>query len=211
MQKNSVTDVELILKKKARRRLVGAIALVLLLIILLPFLLKDRATLAEKGDVKITIDNQVEQAINSEAPVVVAEGFDSSVVSADDEAAAKEAVVVHEQVSDHDVGKLKSVEEKQPVVETKPREEVLAIESVKKEVATGAYCVQVGVFSNAESVKKLQASLTELGYKSRAEKIATSKGEKIRLRTYAFSSKNEAVIALENIKDAGLTGMVVSQ
>jgi len=57
----------------------------------------------------------------------------------------------------------------------------------------------------------LQGKLSDLGYKSQTEKIDTEKGKKIRLRTQLFGDRNEAAIALENIKDAGLTGMVVSQ
>jgi len=53
--------------------------------------------------------------------------------------------------------------------------------------------------------------LTSLGYKSQTEKINTDKGQKIRLRTQVFGDRNDAAIALQNIKDAGLTGMVVSQ
>ena len=71
--------------------------------------------------------------------------------------------------------------------------------------------MQVGVFSDAANVKQLQTKLSDLGYKSQTEKISTDKGQKIRLRTQTFADRNEAAIALENIKDAGLTGMVVSQ
>ena len=53
--------------------------------------------------------------------------------------------------------------------------------------------------------------LDGIGYKSVTEKMQTATGEKTRLRTSTFEGRNEAAIALENIKDAGLTGMVVSQ
>ena len=75
----------------------------------------------------------------------------------------------------------------------------------------GTVGVQVGVFSDAANVKQLQTKLTGLGYKSKTEKINTDKGQKIRLRTQVFGDRNDAAIALQNIKDAGLTGMVVSQ
>ena len=73
------------------------------------------------------------------------------------------------------------------------------------------FYVQVGVFSDESNVKQLQGKLSDLGYKSQTEKIDTEKGKKIRLRTQLFADRNEAAIALENIKDSGLTGMVVSQ
>ena len=71
--------------------------------------------------------------------------------------------------------------------------------------------MQIGVFSDIANVKKLQIMLDGIGYKSVTEKMQTATGEKTRLRTSTFEGRNEAAIALENIKDAGLTGMVVSQ
>jgi DedD protein len=43
MQREPAGDLELNIKKRARRRLVGAIALVLLMVIVLPMILKDRS------------------------------------------------------------------------------------------------------------------------------------------------------------------------
>jgi DedD protein len=49
------SDQELTLKKRARRRLVGAIALVLLMVIILPRILQDRASLVPQEAIKITM------------------------------------------------------------------------------------------------------------------------------------------------------------
>jgi DedD protein len=203
MQKDSVTDIELNLKKKARRRLVGAIALVLLMIVLLPVLLKDRVEVSEQNEVKITIDNQVEQSAVDKHEMIVPEGFDSNVVPADNETPAKPLDSPDVKEPNVPVNEAKPVEE--------PKSTTQAATETEKPVSPSAYYVQVGVFSDPVNVKQLQAKLSELGYKSRTEKISTAKGEKLRLRTQAFSSRNEAAIALGNIKDAGLTGMVVSQ
>jgi len=48
-------EQELNLKKRARRRLVGAVALVLLMVIVLPRILQDRAALAPQESIKITM------------------------------------------------------------------------------------------------------------------------------------------------------------
>lgn len=52
-------EQELSLKKRARRRLVGAVALVLLMIVVLPQVLQDRATLTQHEAIKITMPNVV--------------------------------------------------------------------------------------------------------------------------------------------------------
>ncbi|MEO1948193.1 MAG: sporulation protein, partial [Methylophilaceae bacterium] len=54
MQKDQ-SDLGLIFRKRARRRLVGAIALVLLMVILLPRVLEDRAQTNTQQDIAIVM------------------------------------------------------------------------------------------------------------------------------------------------------------
>ncbi len=273
MQKEAVPDLELNLKKKARRRLVGAISLVLLMMILLPMLLKDRDGLAKRNAIKITLDKQPSAIIeNSVAENTVAEN-----VTAKEEplpAALPEPSVVEPAAETNNVPSVDAVaknsdaavhaldlpnQNAKPAVEAKPKEQKLVVtetvvaetlvkkvpEPVKapvaekkvvevkkpveeklviekpvkvepttadnKAVAGKSYFVQVGVFSDAANVKRLQSQLTQLGFKAQTEKVNTSKGEKIRLRTTSFASRNDAANALQKIKNAGLTGMVVRQ
>ncbi|MGB4812798.1 MAG: SPOR domain-containing protein [Methylophilaceae bacterium] len=59
-------DLELDLKKRARRRLVGAIALVILMIIILPIILKDRTgTETQKEDIKISMPEPTQAVASS--------------------------------------------------------------------------------------------------------------------------------------------------
>ncbi len=58
MASDALTDKELILKKTARRRLVGAVTLVILMLIVLPFVLKDRVADLAQEDVNITVVNE---------------------------------------------------------------------------------------------------------------------------------------------------------
>jgi DedD protein len=53
----AIDDPSLSIKKRARRRLVGAIALVILMLIILPNILKNRADSDVQGDIKITMDD----------------------------------------------------------------------------------------------------------------------------------------------------------
>ena len=184
MQREPAGDQELNLKKRARRRLVGAIALVLLMVIVLPMILKDRAATAPAEKITITLPSEQAQTTSSD--------FDSSIVSAE----PTQAVI--------DETAPESLPEKEASVDSEAAKPA-------KETASTKFYVQVGVFSDAANVKQLQSKLGDLGYKSQTEKISTDKGQKIRLRTQVFGDRNEAAIALENIKDAGLTGMVVSQ
>ena len=205
MQRDPAGDQELNLKKRARRRLVGAIALVLLMVIVLPMLLKDRSASEPKEKITITLPN--------ESAATEPSDFDSSIVPAEPgntESANTEPKVIDE---------TKPAAEAKVDTEAAVRDTEAAATAAKqaivkvtpKDAANKKFYVQVGVFSDAANVKQLQTKLTDLGYKSQTEKISTDKGQKIRLRTQIFGDRNEAAIALENIKDAGLTGMVVSQ
>jgi DedD protein len=213
MQKESPNDLELNLKKRARRRLVGAIALVLLMLIVLPFVLKDRA--ASQPQEQITISLPGEQPTT--LPAAKPSDFNSIVVPATPVAQTPDAAPIADVASIADPEAASSQPEKQvPAKEIDPKEPAVKEAIVKdpaklKPEASHKFYVQVGVFSDADNVKKLQGKLSDLGYKSQTEKITTDKGQKIRLRTQVFADRNEAAIALENIKDAGLVGMVVSQ
>lgn len=198
MQKEPAGDLELNLKKRARRRLVGAIALVLLMVIVLPMILKDRTAVTPAEKITITLPSELAQ---SEQTQTIPSDFDSSIVPAEP---AKGAI---------DETETESLPDNEANIATNVDAEA-AISAKKKpatETAVNKFYVQVGVFSDAANVKQLQTKLSDLGYKSQTEKISTDKGQKIRLRTQVFGDRNEAAIALENIKDAGLTGMVVSQ
>ncbi len=195
MQRETAGDQELNLKKRARRRLVGAIALVLLMVIVLPRILKDRAATAPQEQVTITLPSE------QTAPVV--SDFDSSIVPTDP------PITLTPEVAEPDAESPAIADpEAAPVKETPAAS---TKEPVAAKPSSGKFYVQIGVFSDAANVKQLQAKLSDLGYKSQTEKITTDKGQKIRLKTQIFGDRNEAAIALENIKDAGLTGMVVSQ
>ena len=218
MQKAPSSDQELNLKKRARRRLVGAIALVLLMVIVLPMILKDRAATEPQDKITITLPNEQVPAEASD--------FDSNIVPTEPttkpepeaEVATPDPEAVSNKAETPPVTKpepkpaVKSESKPEPKLEPNPSMDSSKPDASKSGTeAKHKFYVQIGVFSDAANVKQLQAKLSDLGYKSQTETINTEKGKKIRLKTITFGDRNEAAIALENIKDAGLTGMVVSQ
>ena len=234
MQKEAPNDQELTLKKRARRRLVGAIALVLLMIIVLPMVLKDRSVSTPTEEVTITLSSQ--NAPSGAEPA--ASDFDSNIVPTENNP-AEVAPLNTESIVDAPISQAEQVPpqiQEVPEIEAADSEASAAPKDEQKLVPKAApkvalvqpktesppviekkstnspkFYVQIGVFSDEANVKKLQAKLSDIGYASQTEKIDTAKGQKIRLRTNLLGERNEAAIALQNIKDAGLTGMVVSQ
>ena len=231
MQKEANNDQELIFKKRARRRLVGAVALVLLMIIVLPMILKERTFVQPKEEITITLPNESLSANttpNSNNDSIITQekskdDFDSNIDDANqvdnqipletlkNDSQAKNNLDVNDDLqalTDKSAALItdkttkKTIDKKNPDLENKVE---------LKPDATSRFYVQIGVFSDLENVKQLQAKLNDIGYKSQTEKINTDKGIKIRLRTQSFDSRSNAATALENIKEAGLTGMVVSK
>jgi DedD protein len=207
MQKDQV-DQGLSFKKRARRRLVGAIALVLLMIIILPMVLEDREKSLQQEDVEIVMPN--EQVSDLDASTALDSAVDTDVEDSVTQPSTTEEAVVSESV---ELPKVAAPPTKQEQIKpTEDKKTILKeIEPAKAISDSNKYYVQIGVFSDPANIKKLQIKLSDLGYKSLTEKIATDTGEKTRLRTESFVGRNEAAIALENIKDAGLAGMVVNQ
>lgn len=211
MQREIAGEQELNFKKRARRRLVGAIALVLLMIIVLPIILKDRDSSNTQEKITITLPSEQFQPDPADFDSSIAP--DETIVSLPQvEDVAKEIAAAPQSNTNSS-----TPESTKAKVDTKAETAITKDKETPKEVIKenntekNKFYVQVGVFSDAANVKQLQTKLTGLGYKSQTEKINTDKGQKIRLRTQVFGDRNDAAIALQNIKDAGLTGMVVSQ
>ena len=215
MQREIASEQELNFKKRARRRLVGAIALVLLMIIVLPIILRDRGSSNTQEKITITLPSEQVQQEPTDFDSSIAP--DETIVTlpqvedlAKEVAAAPQSNTTSSTPESTEAKTDNKVDSKADTAITKdiqtPKEE-----NKEKSTEKNKFYVQVGVFSDAANVKQLQAKLTGLGYKSQTEKINTDKGQKIRLRTQVFGDRNDAAIALQNIKDAGLTGMVVSQ
>lgn len=209
MQKDQV-DHNLNFKKRARRRLVGAIALVLLMVVILPWMLEDREKKFQEDDVEILMPPQSDEL---EASLALENTTDDHIekLVIDD--------VVESESTEIETVDLPKIET--PTQGTESEKAVTPVEAKKDSVSqvsqnkntdkADKYYVQIGVFSDPSNIKKLQLKLDDLGYKSLTEKITTDTGIKTRLRTENFIGRNEAAIALQNIKDAGLAGMVVSQ
>lgn len=228
-------DKALELQKRARRRLVGAIALVLLMIFILPMIIKDRAVPeAPKEEIVISmpsaetavsstaavVPNNTTTLIPESAPQVVANPIEDMPLNTLPEGVATpvEAEVVKSETA-------KSAEVKpmeQPPVEVKQAEvkpleakpaEVKSANAKSTETKTstkGDFTIQIGVYSDPANVAQLQAKLKVSGFNSRTEKISTPNGEKIRLRLGKYSSRQEAADALASLNSHGMTGMVIT-
>ena len=230
------TDAQLQIKKRARRRLVGAIAFVSVVAVVLPMVM-DHQPRQVVQDVEIRIPGQDEKpfapkfaAAPVEKPVeVLAEkplvSAPASEVKPSVTPTAKVVETVREKTGEKPLEKpvdkpLEKVTKAEKPVEkiaeklvpkdsdAKRAAAILAGQSDVPVAKSGEYLVLIGAFSNEANVKNLKAKLSEQGIKTFSEPLDTPQGKKTRVRAGPFASREAADKALEKMQKIGVTGVV---
>lgn len=226
------TDPVLPEKKRARRRLVGAIALVLAAVIGLPMLF-DSEPKPLASDIAIEIPSRDERrqdaaekndAVASAEPVEAVPGPASSDNSpVPDSPAVATPVAPAPKPEPAPVVKLTPAPVTAPVPEVKPKapasaktdETVRALALLegrsdpKEEKKSEKFVIQVAALSTKEKVQQLQAKLKSAGINSYTQQIATASGPHTRIRVGPFASREEAEKMRAKIMKLGLNGKLV--
>lgn len=227
MQEN---DVQLQLKKRARRRVVGAVAFVSVVAVVLPMVM-DHEPRQVVHDVEIRIPGQDEKSFAPKFAAVPVEK------SADDPVPSSASQSVSEPVAklvEPEKNKPEPLPEKLPVKIEKPVEKtppkavdktVAKPDDAKRAAAilsgqtaeakpvekSGEYLILIGAFSNEANVKNIKTKLGEQGIKTFTEPLDTPQGKKIRVRAGPFSSRDTAEKALEKMQRIGVSGTVAAK
>lgn len=214
MVKQIITDEESNLKRQARRRLLGAIALTILVVVLLPMVL-DREPPAPSQDIELQIPNK--DKVGEFVPKMVVPPLNAN----DAASQAASAPVIAPLLDVKPVAELAPPKlETKPAVEAQPKAvteqkvkqpEVKSVVETKPVAKTGVaphsgFVVQVGAFSNASTAKQLQEKLHKLGYPSYTEKS----GNKIRVRVGGYTTHAEADKVRRRLEIQGMKPNVVS-
>lgn len=228
-ENTAASDSDLQLKKRARRRLVGAVALALLAAIVLPMVMDHEPRPAQQ-DIQVRIPSQdagsftsrVLPGVPSATPLPpVAEAEKSPVKSElKPEAAPSDAPVptlapkpeIKSEPKPTPKPEIHKPEAKpdSKSVEALRAEKILAGGDVSQADApksdNGQWVLQLGAYAEHGNVKVLQGKIKELGYPSYTEKVSTPQGERIRVRAGPFSSKAAAEKAQGRLKQIGAGG-----
>lgn len=221
-----VSDEELLLKKRARRRLIGAIVLVTAVAVVLPMVL-DSEPRKVGQDINIKIPSPDTGAFTSKvAPLPpLPESKPAAKAPVPPESAAipdvkpvpvaepKPAAVVKEIAKAAE----KTEAEKAPIKATVPQEAVKKAapapkaESAKKTAPApaGPFVVQVVALSDAEKAKQMQQQISSAGIKAYTEVVKTAKGNVTRVRVGPFAARSAAEKAQQQLKAIGLDGKVI--
>lgn len=211
-------DGQLELKKRARRRLVGAAALALLAAIVLPMVM-DREPRQPAQEVQVRIPGQEAGGLVSRVTPKKPEATPLPPVEPDSKAEAK--------------SEPKPEVKPEPRQETKPAEkapEKPAEKSVEKPAAKpalgkadearakaalagangdgGQWLVQLGAYKEEGRVRILMAKLKEMNLPAFTEKVETPQGPRTRVRAGPFKNREAAETAQARIRKIGVDGTV---
>ena len=227
------TDVHLQLKKRARRRLIGALAFAGLAAVVLPMVMDDEPR-QQVQDVQIRIPGQDQTpfvpkvsrpAVASEMaekPVAARPEPVATVAPAPNVARPPEKPV--ERKAEKPVEKAlvkppeKVAEKPLRTPDNDPQRAAAILGGKAMEMPGGAaangngqYVILIGAFSNPANVKQLQTKIGELGIKVYTESLDAPEGRKTRVRAGPFPTRDAADKALDRMKRIGVNGVVAAK
>jgi DedD protein len=198
------TDDELDLRRKARRRLIGAIALTLAVVVILPMVLDREPGLVGKDiDLSIPSPDKVGDFVPGKAVSEIATNQPPAV------SAVVAAPVPAEKTGTAQPAGEKSRRAAPPQHEVKAPAHKDAVKSAPAEGAQQsgeAYVAQVGAYSNPAAAKQELDKLKKWGFKAYTEKS----GDKIRVRVGPYPDRDKAEKAGKLLEKHGMHPVILS-
>ena len=205
----TISDEELQLKRRARRRLIGAIVLVAAIVVVLPMVLDSEP-------------RQSGQAVSVQIPAPDSGAFSPKVApppAAPDSAAPKAALEQPPAVKEPQktVAAPPPAKETPQAVSQKAPPRAAQAEPAKPVAAKpaakpgGQYVVQVIALADADKAKKMQQAIAAAGIKSYTEVVKTAKGDVTRVRAGPYAARADADKAREQLKALGMNGNIITR
>lgn len=221
-------DADLQLKKRARRRLVGAAALALFAVIVLPMVM-DREPRPLTQDIQVRIPSQDStglaarvmpgKAVATPMPAPEPKPVSEAPVAAKpapDAVAAKPVAAAAPPAADKPA---EPPAEKKATVVPVPEKKTAAAPAAAKPVAdakpandgAGQWVVQLGAYKEAGNVKVLLSKLKGINVPAYTEKFDSPQGPRTRVRAGPFATQEAAEKARSRIKIIGVDGSVAAK
>ena len=195
----AISSEELQLKKRARRRLVGAVALVLFVIVFLPMML-DNEPRQMSQDVSISIPPLAQQNLPEPEP----EPEPESVAREPLRFRPVEGTELAPVPKPAQQQQARSNSESEPVPTSRVAVKQPAAQT-KKTSANDGFVVQLGAFSNSGNADRLAAKVRENRFKAYTQVVSTANGERTRVRVGPYPTRAAALEARERLKARKLT------
>jgi DedD protein len=206
----AISDEELQLRKRARRRLVGAVALVLLIVVFLPMIL-DSEPKPLNQDIAINIPPIPKAESTPQIPAPVAAGPATPATPApahvaglpEGTPAAPGPAPIEPKSEPTKSEPAKS--EAKPVPKPAPKHEIKPVAATAGHAGSDeSFVVQLGAFSNAGNAKALQKKLQDNKFKAYTEIVKNAGGDRTRVRVGPYPSREAAEKARDRLKSMKL-------
>lgn len=220
-----LTDDELNLKRKARRRLIGAVALTLAVVVILPMVLdSEPKSTGQDIDLRIPAPDKVGEFVPGVAAseVAAASPFAASAVQASSAVSAAPVLMQPELAKPTvaptavSAGKVATIAAKpeapaktqsdaQKPTEAKAADKPVKAQAAKVDAAE-SYVAQVGAYSNAETARQELVKLKKWGFKAYTEKV----GDKVRVRVGPYAQRDKAEKVRQLLEKHGLHPVITN-
>jgi len=201
----AISDEELQLKKRARRRLVGAVALVLLIVVFLPMIL-DSEPKPLNQDIAISIPPipKAESTPQVTAPVAAVPATPATAAPAH-VAGLPEGAPAATGPAPIEPRSEPARPEAKPVPKPATKHEVKSAATIASHTGGDeSFVVQLGAFSNAGNARALQKKLQDNKFKAYTEIVKNAGGDRTRVRVGPYPSREAAEKARDRLKSMKL-------
>jgi DedD protein len=204
-------DAALNLRRRARRRLIGAIALVLALVIVPPWIM-DLEPRPVTTDLKVEIPPQDTNRLKPPAAVGKAPDVVPAPAKPDAPPAAEAKRLPPPAPEKPKAEAPRPAAKADVVARAAPAGKGTDAKRAEAILNAEAFVVQLGVFADRENAKKLEARLAKAGVKYYAESVAAAGGDQTRVRAGPYPTREAAEEAREQLKGIGLApGPVIAR
>lgn len=204
-------DAALDLRRRARRRLIGAIALVLALVIVPPWIM-DLEPRPVTTDLKVEIPAQDTNRLKPPAAVGKAPEVASAPIKPDAPPVAAAKPPPPPGPEKPKAEPPKPAAKADVVARAAPAAKGADAKRAEAILNAEGFVVQLGVFADRENAKKLEARLAKAGVKHYTESVAVAGGEQTRVRAGPYPTREAAEQIREQLKGIGLApGPVIAR
>jgi DedD protein len=226
MTKN-ITEEELLLRKRARRRLVGAIVLVIFSVIVLPIIFDEPKSDHEQHEITINLptfgkNNKNDRGLSPTEKLARNETSDK----VDLQPPSQDKPKINS-LSTEEITETVSERKRVPIPDIKPKAtsrypvETKKINTTNTADATNSapvtaeaakeLVIQLGAFSDQLKAKQQLEILIANGFKAYTEVLKTGNNEVTRVRIGPFMTRDAAENELKKLKKLGFNGVVASR
>lgn len=223
MTKN-ITEEELLLRKRARRRLVGAIALVIFSVIVLPIIFDEPKPDNGQHEIAINLPTFGKNNKNERGLSTTNKTSDKVDLQSPFQDKSKiDSLSIEEITETSNERKRVPIPDNKPKFNSRPSVETKNINATTTNITEASntapvtadaekrLVIQLGAFSDQLKAKQQLENLITNGFKAYTEVIKTGNNEVTRVRIGPFMTRDAAENELKKLKKLGFNGVVASR